>query len=85
MVGTALVRDTSYTTYLLSTYLLTYLLAYLLTYSLADQADKSSLMPPVSIPAKEVGPRISYPSNPTKATPAAAGVQSWYDSGKRLT
>ena len=65
--------------------LLTGLLPYLLTYLLTDQADKSSLMPPVSIPAKEVGPRISYPSNPTKATPAAAGVQSWYDSGKRLT
>ena len=43
-------------------------------------------MPPVSIPAKEeVGPRISYPSTPTKAAPVAAGVQSWYDSGKRLT
>ena len=34
MVGTALVRDTSYTTYLLSTYLLTCLLAYLLTHLL---------------------------------------------------
>ncbi len=42
-------------------------------------------MPPVSIPAKEVGPRISYPSTPIKAAPVAAGVQSWYDSGKRLT
>ena len=57
----------------------------MLTYLLADQADKSSLMPPVSIPAKEVGPRISYPSTPIKAAPVAAGVQSWYDSGKRLT
>ena len=66
--------------------LLTCLLTYLLAYLLADQADKSSLMPPVSIPAKEeVGPRISYPSTPTKAAPVAAGVQSWYDSGKRLT
>ena len=40
----------------------------------SDQStpDKSSVVPPVSIPSKSV------------ATPAA-GVQSWYDNGKRLT
>ena len=51
MVGTALVRDTSYTTYLL-TYSLTYLLTYLLTHLPTRRTSPPSCRPCPSPPRR---------------------------------
>ena len=68
MVGTALVRDTSYTTYLLTyslTYLLTYLLTHLITYLL------TYLLPPLQcqnlgrkVSRAEVYVKVHFPNPP---------------------